>query len=188
MIFTSTKIAGVMIVDLKKIGDDRGFFARAFDEVEFEQQGLPTRFVQANISRSVEKGTVRGMHFQKGEHAEDKLVRCTKGKLFDVALDLRPESATFKQWFGVELSEETHRALLIPRGCAHGFMTLEENSEAFYLVSNAYAPESESGVKFNDPAFNIQWPAEMTIISEKDNNWPDFTGDNITEYSNNSTF
>ena len=174
MIFTPTKIAGAVIVDIKKIGDERGFFGRSFDVVEFGEQGLPTQFVQANVSRSVTKGTLRGMHFQKGEHAENKLVRCTKGKLFDVALDLRPDSATYGQWEGVELSEENHRAFLIPRGCAHGFITLEENTEASYLVTSLYAPQAEGGVRFNDPQFNVEWPGEVTVMSDKDKNWPDF--------------
>lgn len=176
MKFTPTKLNGAYIIDVEKREDERGFFARAFCANEFENVGLENKFVQANMSFNYKKGTLRGMHFQKQPYQEDKLVRCTKGSLYDVIVDLRPESPTFKQWIGVELTEENRRALFVPKGFAHGFITLEDNTEINYLVSQFYTPEADSGVRFDDPAFNIKWPVEITSISEKDKNHPDFKG------------
>jgi dTDP-4-dehydrorhamnose 3,5-epimerase len=181
MIFTPTKLPGAFIIDLKKIEDDRGFFARTYCKNEFSEAGITADFVQANTSLSLKKGTLRGMHFQKAPYEEEKLVRCTKGALYDVIVDLRKDSPTFKQWIGVELTEKNHRALLVPKGFAHGFLTLEDNTEANYLVSQFYAPGAESGLRYNDPAFNIQWPAEITVISEKDKTHPDFESDKSQE-------
>jgi len=174
MKFTSTKLKGAYIIDVEKREDERGFFARTFCANEFTRYDLETKFVQANMSFNYKKGTLRGMHFQKSPYEEDKLVRCTKGSLFDVIIDLRTESPTFKQWVGVELTEENRRALFVPKGFAHGFITLEDNTEINYLVTQFYTPEADSGVRFNDPAFNIQWPTEVTSVSEKDKNHPDY--------------
>lgn len=174
MIFTPTKLQGAFIIDLEKRTDDRGFFARTFCQNEFAQNNLETNFVQGNTSLSLKKGTLRGMHFQKAPYGEDKLVKCTKGALYDVIIDLRKNSPTFKQWLGVELTENNHRMLFVPKGFAHGFVTLEDNTEANYLVSQFYTPAADSGVRFNDPAFGIEWPIEITTASEKDKNHPDF--------------
>lgn len=174
MIFTQTKLAGAFIIDLKKLEDDRGFFARTFCENEFKEQGIDIKIVQANTNLSLKKGTIRGMHYQNHPYEEDKVVRCTKGALFDVIIDLRKDSPTYKQWIGVELTENNHRALLVPKGFAHGFLTLEDNTEANYLVSQFYTPGAESGIRYNDPQFNIEWPFEPVVVSEKDANHPDY--------------
>lgn len=174
MKFIETKIGGVYIVELEKREDARGFFARSFDVNEFKERGLKETIVQANTSFSVKKGTLRGMHFQNTPFAETKYIRCTKGSFYDVAIDLRPDSETYKQWVGVELSADNHKYLYIPQGCAHGFVTLEDNTEALYLVSEFYTPQAEGGVRYNDPAFNIEWPISVVEISNKDNGWPDF--------------
>lgn len=174
MKFEQTPVHGVHVVDIEPRGDDRGFFARAFCQKEFAAHGLETVFVQTNISRSVHRGTLRGMHYQIGAAAEVKLVRCTSGALFDVALDLRPDSPSFGKWFGTELTADNHRMLYIPRGCAHGFFSLEPQTEVFYLVSAFYSPEGERGVRYDDPRFAIAWPGAPEIISSKDAAHPDF--------------
>jgi dTDP-4-dehydrorhamnose 3,5-epimerase len=174
MIFESTPLKGAMVIKPEERRDARGFFARMFCGAEFGQHGLATQFVQANASMSIAKGTLRGMHYQIGEAAEVKVVRCTAGALFDVALDLRPDSPTFGRWFGAELTAENHAMLYVPRGCAHGFITLEPNTEVFYLVSSPYTPAMERGVRYNDPRFGIEWPAEVTQISPADAGRPDF--------------
>ncbi|MBS3943900.1 MAG: dTDP-4-dehydrorhamnose 3,5-epimerase, partial [Melioribacter sp.] len=158
----------------EKRGDDRGFFARAFCIKEFEMNGLCHNIVQINNSLSKDAGTLRGMHYQLAPKSEDKIVRCISGRLYDVIIDLRPESKTFKNWFGVELSAENRLSLYVPKGFAHGFITLEENTEAFYLVTEFYSPENERGIRYNDPEFNIKWPIEPKVISDKDLNHPDF--------------
>lgn len=178
MIFTKTKLDGAYIIDIEKKEDDRGFFARTFCADEFSKNGLAVNFVQANTAFNYKKGTLRGMHFQKSPYEEDKLVRCTKGSIFDVIIDLRKDSPTFKEWFGVELSEQNRRALLVPKGFAHGYLTLEDNSEVTYLVTQFYTPNADSGVRFDDPLFNIEWPIVPTVISEKDANHPDFKEEN----------
>ena len=174
MIFTATKLPGAYIIDLKKIEDERGFFARTFCADEFSTNSLTAQFVQANTSLSYKKGTLRGMHFQKTPYEEDKLVRCTKGALYDVIIDLRKDSPTFKQWIGVELTEHNHRALFVPKGFGHGFITLEDNTEANYLVSQVYTAGAEAGIRYNDPQFNIRWPIKPTVISYKDVIHPDY--------------
>jgi dTDP-4-dehydrorhamnose 3,5-epimerase len=174
MTFETTPIAGVTVIKPQERRDDRGFFARMFCEAEFAAHGLETKFVQANASLSVGKGTLRGMHYQGGSSAEVKVVRCTAGALFDVALDLRPDSPTFGQWFGTTLTAENHAMLYVPRGCAHGFITLVPNTEVFYLVSASYAPMQEHGVRYNDSRFSIQWPESVEHISPADANRPDF--------------
>ena len=175
MIFTETKLKGAYILDLEKHGDDRGFFARSFCKKEFEQYGLVSDVVQTNVSHSVKKGTLRGMHYQLAPHQETKLVRCTQGALHDVIIDLRKDSPTYKQWIGVELTADNHKMLFVPRDFAHGFLTLEEHTEITYEVSEFYTPEAESGLRWNDPAFGIEWPATVHEISDKDANWPDYT-------------
>jgi dTDP-4-dehydrorhamnose 3,5-epimerase len=177
MLFTETELAGAYVIDLERREDERGFFARAWCADEFAEHGLSTKLVQANLSFNVRQGTLRGMHFQVEPHAEDKLVRCTRGAIYDVIIDLRPESKTYTRWLGVELDADSGRALYVPKGFAHGYQTLVPESETFYLVSEYYTPEAEDGVRWDDPAFGIEWPDQANaFLSEKDRNWPDFTG------------
>src|SRR5579864_5236901 len=175
MIFTDTPVAGAWIVDIDPRRDDRGFFARAFCRDEFARHGLNPHVEQCNVARTVHAGTLRGLHYQVAPHAEAKLVQCTAGAIFDVAVDLRAGSATFRRWVGVELTGDNHRMLYIPEGCAHGYLTLRDRSETFYQVSAAYAPAAERGVRWNDPAFAIAWPVEPTIVHARDAAYPDFT-------------
>lgn len=175
MIFTETKLQGAFILDIEKREDDRGFFGRAYCQKEFEAHGLPGPLVQTNVSLSLNAGTLRGMHYQFNPYEEGKLVRCVRGSLYDVIIDLRPESPTYKQWIGVELTQDNYRMLFVPERFAHGFITLTDNVEATYQVSQFYAPGSESGIRYNDPQFAIEWPREVTIITDKDNSWPDYT-------------
>lgn len=174
MRFQETPIAGAFLIDLEKREDDRGFFARAFCEKEFGEHGLVTRFVQANNSLSRPGGTLRGMHYQLAPHAETKLVRCVRGSLFDVVLDLRAGSPTFGKSYGAELSAENRRMMYVPKGFAHGFVTLEDDTEAFYFVDEFYAPGTERCVRWNDAKFRIEWPREPMVISDKDRNQKDF--------------
>ena len=174
MKFVPTPLAGAFVIELEKREDERGFFARMFCEREFAAAGLDTRFVQINNSLSKDNGTLRGMHYQLGEAAEVKVVRCVRGVLWDAILDLRPGSASFGQSFGTELSAENRRMMYVPRGFAHGLLTLEEDTEAFYIVSAFYAPDRERGVRWNDPRFAISWPAEPRVISDKDAHQRDF--------------
>jgi len=174
MIFTETFLHGAYVIGLEKRGDDRGFFARAFCEREFAQHGLSTRYVQANNSLSPFKGTLRGMHYQLHPKAETKLVRCIRGALYDVILDLRPDSPTFGRSFGAELNAENRQMMYVPKGFAHGLITLTDDAEAFYLVDEFYAPEAERIVRWNDRRFHIAWPAEPTVLSDKDRNARDF--------------
>ena len=174
MIFTETAIAGVVIVDIERRGDARGFFARSFCAEEFAAHGLATGFVQTNIAHNVRRGTLRGLHYQAEPHPEPRLVRCTRGAVFDVAVDLRPDSASFCRWVGVELGAANHRGLYIPAGCAHGLLTLEDHCEVSYLMGAAYVPELARGVRWNDPAFAIAWPFEPSVMSERDAALPDF--------------
>jgi dTDP-4-dehydrorhamnose 3,5-epimerase len=177
MIFQETALAGAYIVELKKFEDERGFFARAWCQAEFGELGLVRQFVQANQAYTRKRGTVRGLHYQAEPHSEAKLMRCIQGAIFDVIVDLRPDSPTFKQWLGVELSAQNRRALYIPEGCAHGYQALQDDSEVFYLVSQPYAAQAERGVRWDDPAFAIDWPITASvIISEKDQNWARFEG------------
>ena len=171
MIFTETILKNAYIIELEKREDHRGFFARTWDKKEFEEHNLNSNLVQCNVSFSKKCGTLRGMHYQKNPFEESKVIRCTKGKIFDVIIDLRSSSSTFKKWFGVELTEENYKMLYVPEGFAHGFQTLEDNSEIIYQVSEFYTPKSELGIHWNDPAFNITWPIEEKTITEKDNSW-----------------
>lgn len=173
MIFHKTHLQDVMLIDIEKRGDDRGFFARTFCEKEFGEHGLETRFVQQNASASAQKGTLRGLHFQRGEDAEVKLMRCVRGAILDLVVDLRPESATYKKWGAFELTASNHRILYTPRGFAHGYMTLEDMTEVSYLVSAFYVPGAEGGVRWNDPGIGIDLPFPPTVVSEKDSSWPD---------------
>ncbi len=172
MKFTESRIKGAFIIDLEPFSDARGYFARAFCRAEFLEAGLDFNVVQANLSGSAKRGTLRGLHYQAAPHGEDKLVRALRGAVFDVAADLREDSPTFGQWEGLILSAENRRAFLIPKGCAHGQMSLTDDMEFLYLTSRAYHPESERGLLWNDPFFNIQWPMEPTLISDKDRAWP----------------
>jgi dTDP-4-dehydrorhamnose 3,5-epimerase len=173
---TETNIKGVFVIELEEKKDDRGFFARSYDEAEFESHGLPLHIVQTNISFNAKKGTLRGMHYQAAPHEELKLVRCTRGSIYDVVVDLRPESPTHKQWVSVELTSDNRLALYIPKGCAHGFQTLEDNSEIHYLMGEYFREGSARAVRYDDPAFAIQWPdIKERIISKKDSSYPDWT-------------
>jgi dTDP-4-dehydrorhamnose 3,5-epimerase len=174
MIFTETKLPGAYLIDIKKLKDERGFFARGWCQKEFEDHGLVPHVLQANISYNIRKGTLRGMHYQVAPYAETKLIRCVRGALYDVIIDLRPDSPTYMQWLGVELSAESYKMLYVPEGFAHGFQTLVDNTEATYQVSQFYTPGAEGGLRYNDPAFGIEWPLEVQVISDKDKSWPDF--------------
>ena len=179
MIFTETKIKGAFVIEPKPFRDERGFFARGWCQQEFEAHGLNANVVQANLSSNKLRGTMRGMHYQLPPHAETKLVRCTRGALFDVLVDLRPDSPTYLDWFGVELTEDNYKMLYVPENCAHGFITLADNTEATYQVTAAYAPGAERGLRYNDSAFGIEWPIEIAVISEKDQSWADYTENEI---------
>lgn len=174
MIFTETKLKDAFEIELEKRGDERGFFARAFCEKEFAEHGLETRFVQCNMSFSADKHTLRGFHYQIDGAEEVKLIRCTKGSILDVIIDIRPDSPTYCQHIAVELTEKNHKMLYVPRGFAHSFITLEENIEVFYMVSEFYTPGKERGIRWNDPLFNVKWPTDKPILSDKDANHPDF--------------
>ncbi len=176
MKFHETKLQGAWVIELEKFEDSRGFFARAWCQKEFEDHGLVSRVVQANDSFNRKAGTLRGMHYQTAPYEETKLVRCTSGALYDVIVDLRPDSPTYKRWFGVELTARNYKMLYVPANFAHGFITLEDNTEAIYFVSEFYTPGAEKGLRWNDPAFNIEWPRAADVISDKDAAWPDFTG------------
>jgi dTDP-4-dehydrorhamnose 3,5-epimerase len=177
MIFTETPIAGAYLIDLEKHGDDRGFFARVFCRNEFGERDLETQFVQINNSLSAERGTLRGLHYQLSPAEEVKVVRCVAGALWDVILDIRPQSATFGRWFGAELTAANRRMMYAPRGMAHGFVTLADHTEAFYMVSAFYAPERERGIRWNDRRFGIEWPVTPIVMSDKDRHRPDFDPD-----------
>jgi dTDP-4-dehydrorhamnose 3,5-epimerase len=174
MIFTPTRLDGVWLVEIEPHADARGHFARTWCRREFAAHGLDTGFAQASVSFNRERGTVRGLHFQNPPHEEVKLVRCTRGAIHDVALDLRRDSPTFGRWQGFALSAANAAALYIPKGLAHGFQTLEPDSEIFYQISEFHAPDAASGVRFDDPEFRIEWPLPVAAISAKDRAWPDY--------------
>lgn len=176
MRFTPTDLDGAYLVDIDRHEDERGFFARTWCRDEFAEQGLDTALAQASISYNRRAGTLRGMHFQIAPHEETKLVRCTRGALHDVIIDLRPGSPSYRRWTAVELTADNGRMLYIPAGFAHGFITLEAHTEACYMISQPYAPGSASGIRWNDPAFAIAWPRAVEVISARDSSWPDFTG------------
>jgi len=174
MIFTETALKGAFVIELEKNEDERGFFARTFCRKEFEAYGLNPNLVQCNISFNEKKGTLRGMHYQTAPHEETKLVSCIRGAIYDVIIDLRPDSPTYCQWFAVELSAENYKMLYVPGGFAHGFQTLEDNTVVFYQMSEFYHPECARNVRWDDPAFGIGWPLSGRIMSKKDMNYPDF--------------
>ena len=174
MIFTKAELEGAFIIEIEKLEDARGFFARAWCQKEFEAHGLNPRFVQANISYSKMRGTLRGMHYQEAPYAEAKLVRCIRGAIYDVIIDLRQGSPSYGRWMGLQLTANNYRMLYVPEGFAHGFQTLEDDTEVFYQVSQFYSPQYERGVRYDDPSFAIKWPLEVRVISEKDKSWPDF--------------
>lgn len=174
MRFLPTELAGAMLIELEKRADARGFFARTFCEAEFAAAGLATRFLQANVSSNPKAGTLRGLHYQVAPHAEVKVIRATRGAIFDVIVDLRPDSPAFRRWQGFELTAEAGTMLYIPEGFAHGYQTLQGDTEVAYQVSAPYAPGAEAGIRHDDPAFGISWPLPVAVISEKDASWPDF--------------
>ena len=174
MIFNETELKGAYIIEIEKLTDQRGFFARSWCQNEFKDHGLTTRLVQANVSYNKKTGTLRGMHYQLSPYEETKLVRCTRGSIYDVIIDLRQDSLTYTQWIGVELTAENYNMLYVPKNFAHGFITLEDNTEITYQVSQFYTPGSERGIRWDDPAFGIDWPMKVKVISDKDKNWPDY--------------
>ena len=178
MIFEPTKLQDAYVLDLERRGDERGFFARAWCQREFGTRGLVADLVQANIAYTARRGTVRGLHYQIAPFEEAKIVRCVRGAIWDVIIDLRPGSVTFCQWFGIELSAVNRRQLYVPRGFAHGYQTLVDDCEILYLVSEFYSPASERGIRWNDPQFAITWPIGDSLdVSAKDQAWPDFQSD-----------
>jgi len=172
MIFRETTLKGAFVIEMEKFEDKRGFFARAWCQKEVEANGLVSRVVQTNISFNKKRGTLRGMHYQVAPYEQIKLVRCTRGAIYDVVIDLRPDSPTFRKWTGVELTAENYTMLYVPENFAHGFQTLEDNTEVTYQVSQFYSPESERGVRYDDPVFQVEWPLPVEVISEKDIAWP----------------
>lgn len=177
MIFTKTNLADAFVIEIQKLEDERGFFARSFCQREFQEQGLNPNLAQCNISYNKSKGTLRGMHFQAHPHWEAKLVQCIRGSIHDVIVDIRPDSPTYKLHFGIRLTALEHKMLHVPEGFAHGFLTLEDDTEVFYQMSEFYAPGYARGFRWNDPNFNINWPSEIQVISERDANYPDFSPD-----------
>jgi dTDP-4-dehydrorhamnose 3,5-epimerase len=176
MRFLETGLHGAWLIEIEPAGDSRGFFSRTFCVREFAIRGLETNYVQHSLSYSAARGTLRGMHFQAPPHGEVKIVECTKGAIFDVIIDIRPRSPTFKQWRSFELTAENRRQLYIPEGYAHGFETLSINTEVRYLISAFYEPSAASGLRHDDPAFAIPWPLPVAVIAGKDQAWPDFAG------------
>ena len=175
MIFRETSLKGSFLIEPERHQDERGFFARTWCLKEFESNGLSTNWVQCNISFNNKKGTLRGMHFQTFPFEEDRLIRCTMGAIYDVFIDLRPHSITFLKWFSVELTAENRMMIFIPKGFAHGFQTLSDRTEVFYQMGEFYNPSKAAGVRWNDPLFSIKWPIEPSFISDRDQNFPDFS-------------
>lgn len=176
MIISPTSIADAHIIDIEPFFDERGFFARTWCQRELAEHGLCVEISQESISSNRKKGTLRGLHFQTPPHDEVKIVRCMRGAVFDVIVDLRPRSTTYLRWQGFELTGENHRALYVPNGCAHGFQTLTDETEVHYQISSFHAPEAAAGYRFDDPAFAIAWPLPAAVISERDLRWPSFVG------------
>ena len=180
MIFTETALPGAFVIDLERREDERGFFARAFCQREFSELELATHLVQTNVAYSRRRGTLRGLHFQVAPHQEAKLIRCVAGALYDVIVDLRPTSPTFKEWTSVVLTPENRRTLYVPKGFAHGYQTLADRTEMLYHMSEFYAPECERGVRYDDPAFGIHWPdVDERLLSEKDRSWGRFVDEQM---------
>ena len=174
MVFLPTQLAGVTLIEPEPVSDGRGLFARTWCQRDFESQGLTAKLAQCSVSFNARRATLRGMHFQAEPHAEAKLVRVTRGAIYDVALDLRPDSSTYLQWFAAELSSDNRHMLYIPEGYAHGFQTLTDDAEVFYQISEFYEPDAGRGVRWNDPAFDIGWPLGNPILSDRDRNYPDY--------------
>jgi dTDP-4-dehydrorhamnose 3,5-epimerase len=174
MTFHETKLPGVFEIHLEPKPDERGFFARSWCQKEFESHGLNPKLVQCSVSFNTRKGTLRGIHYQAAPFAEAKVVRCTIGAIYDVVLDLRPQSPTFKEWIGMRLTAMNRHMLYVPEGCGHGFLTLEDQTEIFYQMSEFYDASSARGVRWDDPAFRITWPSQVKVISERDRTYPDF--------------
>jgi dTDP-4-dehydrorhamnose 3,5-epimerase len=179
MKFTKTELPGATVIDLERREDSRGWFARVYCEREFEAAGLTTRVAQTNMSLTKQRGTLRGMHYQAAPYAEDKLVRCVQGAIWDCIVDLRADSPTYRKWIGVELSDANGRMLLVPKGFAHGFVTLTEDCAVTYQVSEFYTPKAERGLRWNDPAIGIRWPVSVEDMSDKDRNWADFVAEEV---------
>ena len=179
MIFEKTDFEGVYIIEIEKQTDERGFFARSWDKNDFEENGLNSKLTQCNISLNNKKGTLRGMHYQIKPYQETKLIRCTQGRLFDVIIDLRIDSKSFKKWLSIELNEKNYKILYVPEGFAHGFQTLEDNTEIFYQMTQNYMPNFANGIRWNDPMFNINWPIKEPILSKKDQRFTDFNQKNL---------
>jgi dTDP-4-dehydrorhamnose 3,5-epimerase len=177
MLFRETPFAGAFVVEAQRLEDERGFFARTWDRGKFAEQGLDPNLVQTSLSYNRNRGTLRGMHFQYPPHSESKLVRCVRGSVYDVIVDLRPHSATFLQWFGTELTEDNLWALFVPKGFAHGFQSLQDDSLVHYQMSDAYAPAAAGGLRWNDPAVGIVWPLPVSVIAERDAGYPDLPAD-----------
>jgi len=176
MIFVETKLKGALIVEPEKLEDQRGFFARVWCQKEFEAYGLNPTVAQINISFNKNRGAIRGLHYQTAPNEEAKLIRCTKGAIYDVIIDLRPDSTTYLEWIGVELTADNHMMLYVPENFAHGYQSLTDDTEIFYPVSQFYSPESVQGVRWNDPTFSIDWPqVDNLVISEQDKSWPDYS-------------
>ncbi len=174
MRFHATPLTGAYLVEIEKIGDERGFFGRSWCQREMAEHGLDSEIAQINTSLSRQRGTLRGLHFQVAPYQESKLIRCTRGAIFDVIVDLRPHSPTYGQWYGAELTADNHLALYSPKGFAQGFITLQDDSEITYIASEPYAPGKDRGVRWDDPAFGIRWPMQPVVMSDKDRQWPDF--------------
>ncbi len=174
-IFTEAKMPGPFVIEPEKIGDERGFFARMWCQEELEARGLASCFVQSNLGFSQEAGTLRGLHYQVAPHQEAKLVCCIRGAVYDVIVDLRPGSSTYRQWVGTELTAQSHRMIYVPEGFAHGYQTLADHSEVLYFVTASYAPEAERGLRYDDPAVGIEWPLPARHVSDKDRSWPDIS-------------
>jgi dTDP-4-dehydrorhamnose 3,5-epimerase len=172
MIFTESPLPGVFLVDLEPLNDERGFFARSYASDEFAARGLAPELGQCSVSYNARKGTLRGLHYQSAPHEEHKLVRCTAGAIFDVIVDIRPHSPGYRRWFGTELTAQNRRALFIPPGFAHGFVTLSDETEVYYMISVPPALEYARGLRWNDPAFGIQWPLAPSVISPRDATYP----------------
>ncbi len=181
MRFSETGLRGAFVIEPERREDERGYFARIYCEEEFGSHGLPGRMVQSSMSFTRKANTLRGMHYQLEPYAEDKLVRCTRGAIWDAIVDIRPQSPTFCEWLGIELTEENGRMLLVPKGFAHGFVTLTDDVAIAYQMSTAYAPEAARGARHDDPAFGIQWPVPVADMSEKDRSWPGFSTHSLLE-------
>jgi dTDP-4-dehydrorhamnose 3,5-epimerase len=179
VIITETKLKGAFVIEPERIEDERGFFARSFCSREFKENGLETDFVQCNISFNNKEGTLRGLHYQTSPHEEAKLIRCTMGAIYDVIVDIRPDSLTYKKWVAFELSQKNRKMIYVPKSFAHGFLTLTDNTEVFYQMSWFYTPDSGRGIRWNDPELGIKWPSVIKIISKQDAGYPDFSPSKI---------